>query len=93
MQIVIKEFETKFISLIPSIKLLLVGLCEIRVIRGGLSCGMKERGLVHGWVYLPSFKVYCETKNKIVALTCYNKNTHTYTHTYIYYNDDHQFFN
>ena len=34
MQCVIKEFETKFISVMSSIKLLLVGLREIRVICG-----------------------------------------------------------
>ena len=69
----------------PSIKLLPVGLCEIfGLSAGGVTCGMKERGLVHEWVYLPSFKVYCEVKNRIA---CYNKNI--YTH----YNDDHQYFN
>ena len=45
---VIKECETKFISQIPFIKLLLVGLCEIWVILGWLSCGIKERGFVTG---------------------------------------------
>ena len=40
--------------------------------------------LLHGWVYLRSFTVYCETKNRI---GCYDKNTHTH------YNDDHQYFN
>ena len=56
---------------------------------GGLSYGMKERGLVHGWVYLPSFTGYCEIKNRMAALACYNKNKHTHTHD----NDDHQFIN
>ena len=64
---------------------------------GGLGCGMKERGLAHGWVYVSSFTVYCEIKNRLAALACYNKNTHTHTHTHTqahtHYNDGHQFFN
>ena len=49
MQSVVKEFEIKLISLILSIKVLLVVVyLRFGLSAGGFSYGTKERGLVHG---------------------------------------------
>ena len=72
-----KGIWNKVISQIPSIKLLLVVYVRFGLWPDRLSCGIKERG----FVYSPSFTVYCATKSRMAAIACYNKNTQTNIHT------------